>query len=69
MSYGLELSGKNIVKILENGTNNSINNLIGGNNIILTETQCAHELEKALLTQQSLEKENELLRKQISQLE
>jgi len=28
-----------------------------------------HELEKALLTQQSLEKEVELLRKQITQLE
>lgn len=28
-----------------------------------------HELEKALLTQQSLEKEVELLRKQVSQLE
>ena len=47
MSYRLELSGKNIVKILENGINNSINNLIGGNNIILTETPMRPRIRKS----------------------
>ncbi|MEY3219193.1 MAG: hypothetical protein RIT27_550 [Pseudomonadota bacterium] len=67
LSQLLELSGKNFVKVLENSTN--YGKYIGNHNIFLTETECAHELEKALLTQQSLEKENELLRKQVSQLE
>ncbi len=60
------LNEKNVFNIIEHCSNHTY---LTNRNIVLSETQCAHELEKALLTQQSLEKEVELLRKQISQLE
>ena len=40
-----------------------------GNSIVLTETQCAHELEKAQLLLQERDKEIEYLKQQISQLQ
>ncbi len=60
---------KNVYNLTGKGKNHkNFNNLTIG----CSETETLilkHELEKALLTQQSLEKENELLRKQVSQLE
>ena len=59
--------GKNIFNL--NGKNHkNFHNLTIGKSEIENLT-LKHELEKAQLIQQSLEKENELLRKQISQLE
>jgi transcriptional regulator with XRE-family HTH domain len=58
--------GKNIFNL--NGKGKNFQNWIVGNSDIET-LNLKHELEKAFLTQQSLEKENELLRKQVLQLE
>jgi DNA-binding XRE family transcriptional regulator len=62
------LNERNVFNIIEHCTSHICSHITNGN-IVLSESQCAHELEKAVLIQQSLEKEVELLRKQVSQLE
>lgn len=70
LSQLLELNGHNILHVLNN--NNCadwkfVQTLQG--NILLSETQCAHELEKSQLLVQEQQKEIENLKKQITQLE
>lgn len=60
----LSLSDKNVFNLVESCNHNNNSN----GNIFLTETQCAHELEKALLLLQERDKEIENLKQQISQL-
>lgn len=62
----LTLSGHNALNILENCVNHG---KLQGNNIFLTETECAHELEKTQLILKEREMENIHLKKQIAQLE
>jgi len=61
----LNLNDKNVFNLVESCNHHS--NISHGN-IILTETQCAHELEMALLLLQERDKEIENLKQQISQL-
>ncbi|TAN51983.1 MAG: XRE family transcriptional regulator [Methylococcaceae bacterium] len=60
----LGLNEKNIFNVIENFTQSS-----QSGNIYLTETQCAHELEKALLLLQERDKEIENLKQQLMQLQ
>ena len=70
LSQLLELSDHNILNILTNCKNNCTNSSrVQGNNIFLTETECAHELEKAQLLLKERETENAHLKKQVVQLE
>ncbi len=61
----LELSSGNVLQLLNSANHNGTTN----NNVYLTETQCAHELEKANLLLQERDKEIENMKKQIAQLE
>ncbi len=65
----LALNNGNAIRILENSTNHHSIGIATNHNIFLTETQCAHELQKANLLLQERENENALLKKQIAQLE
>jgi len=58
------LNEKNIFNVIENFTQSSQTG-----NIYLTETQCAHELEKSYLLLQERDKEIENLKQQIAQLQ
>jgi len=58
------LNEKNIFNVIENFTQSSQTG-----NIYLTETQCAHELEKFYLLLQERDKEIENLKQQIAQLQ
>lgn len=67
LSELLEMNGHKAFNVLlENNTNHGYHQ---ANNIYLTETQCAHELEKKELLLAEREKEVEYLRKHITQLE
>lgn len=70
LSQLLGLSGHNVLNILTSCKDNCTNiSKIQGNNILLTETECAHELEKTQLLLREREIENSYLKKQIIQLE
>ena len=60
----LNLNDKNVFNLVESCNHSNISH----GNIVLTETQCGHELEKALLLLQERDKEIENLKQQISQL-
>lgn len=68
LSQLIELNSRNVINVLENGTNYGKLLGIGGHDIFLTETQCAHELEKVHLLLQERDKEIENLKQQIEQL-
>jgi transcriptional regulator with XRE-family HTH domain len=61
----IDSNEKTVFNFAENCTQNGNNSQY----IILSETQCAHELEKAQLLLQERNKENENLRQQIVQLQ
>ncbi|MBK1642798.1 hypothetical protein CKO12_13145 [Chromatium okenii] len=65
LQHFLSLNDNNVFNLVES-CNHHNNNSHG--NIFLTETQCAHELEKAHLLLQERDKEIENLKQQISQL-
>jgi transcriptional regulator with XRE-family HTH domain len=71
----LDLNEKNVFNILENYPQpfQHSSNIVGNcssqhNNIYLTETQCAHELEKAHLIIEQKDKEIALMKQQIEDL-
>ncbi len=68
LSQLIELNSRNVINVLENGINYGKLLGIGGHDIFLTETQCAHELEKAHLLLQERDREIENLKQQIEQL-
>lgn len=60
----------NVFNILGNASQQKCTIRIGKlHNILITEAECAHELEKSLLVQHAQEKEIENLKKQVTQLE
>ena len=61
----LGINDKNVFNLMENCPQASQQN----SNIYLTETQCAHELEKSRLLLQERDKEIDNLKQQIAQLE
>ncbi|PQJ95582.1 XRE family transcriptional regulator [Chromatium okenii] len=60
----LNLNDKNVFNLVESCNHSNISH----GNIVLTETQCGNELEKALLLLQERDKEIDNLKQQISQL-
>ena len=71
LSQLLELNGHNVLHVLNNHNCADwkfVHQTLQGN-IVLSETQCAHELEKARLLLQERYRENENLRQQIVQLQ
>jgi transcriptional regulator with XRE-family HTH domain len=61
----LQLNSRNVLNVLENCINHG---KLQGNNIFLTETECAHELEKSQLLLTEREKEIIYLKEQITYL-